>query len=360
MKDDRIPVTVFTGFLGSGKTTLLQKLLTHEGGEGVAVIVNELGEISLDHLFVRSISETAVVMKNGCICCSMRTDLQDGIRELIDGRYQGKIPPFNRIIIETTGLADPTPIAQTLTGDPMLVRQTRLANIITTIDALFGAEQIQKHPESLRQAAVSDRLVLTKSDIATSKQINDTIKAVKRINPLAMIIDSNQEENLWKLLFDIDPFDPETKSKEVQAWLSNLPEIKTAQSGKAFKMMRPDKRVSENEQKTYHKIWNKGENAVETFTIKTEEPLNWTAFSIWLSALIYKHGERILRIKGLLNIPGAKGPVVINTVQSYITPPHHLEEWPDEDHSSRIVFIVQGISPELMKRSLDRFLELMN
>ena len=360
MMDKRIPVTILTGFLGSGKTTLLQKLLTSEGGAGVAVIINELGEVSLDHLFVRNISETAVVMKNGCICCSMRTDLQEGIRNLIDGRYKNEIPPFDRILVETTGLADPTPIAQTLSGDPMLLRQTRLANIITTIDALFGAEQIKKHPESLRQAAIADRLILTKSDIASEEQIEQTLAMIHEVNPLAMVIDSNREENLWELLFDIDPFDPKTKSTEVQAWLSHLPDIRVVQSKPSkFRKMMPSPERKPAAARSYHDEWNQGKEIIETFTIRTEEPLNWTAFSIWLSALIYKYGPQILRIKGLLNVPGAKGPVVLNTVQSHITPPHHLAEWPDEDHSSRIVFIVQGISPELMKKSLDKFLSLM-
>lgn len=349
-KDERIPVTVLTGFLGSGKTTLLQRLLSDEEGAGVAVLMNELGEVSLDHLYVQKLTETTLVLKNGCVCCSMRSDLQKGIRGLIDDRSKGTVPPFSRILIETTGLADPTPIAQTLAGDLMLRRQVRLANIITTIDAIFGAGQIDTHPESLRQAAIADRLVLTKTDIAQPEQIARAKEKIHQVNPMAMILDANGEESLWPFLFDIDPFNPETKSTEVQTWLSRLPEIHVAGS-----------RETESEEDHvhhYHEEHHK-EGEIQTFAIRTEKPLNWTAFCIWLSALIHRHGPQLLRIKGLLNVPDALGPVVLNTVQTHITPPMHLEEWPSEDRSSRIVFIVQGVSPEMVQRSLKCFLSIM-
>lgn len=361
--EERIPVTVLTGFLGSGKTTLLQRLLNCEEGAGVAVMMNELGEVSLDHLFVQKLTETTIVLKNGCICCTIREDLQTGLRELIDGRSSGAIAPFDRVVVETTGLADPTPIAQTLDGDLMLRRQVRLANIITTIDAIFGAEQLGTHEESLRQAAIADRLVLTKTDIATPEQTALAWKKIHQINPMAMVLDSNSTESLWPLLFDIDPFNPETKSSEVQSWLTRLPGIKTADSiHKEHEHSHGEGHHHDDEEGNvhhYHEGHHHGDNDIQTFSIRTEKPLNWTAFAIWLSALVHRHGTKILRIKGLLNVPGALGPVVLNTVQSHITPPMHLDEWPDDDHSSRIVFIVQGISPKMMQTSLEHFLSIL-
>lgn len=339
--DKRIPVTVLTGFLGSGKTTLLQTLLNCKEGSGVAVMINELGEVALDHLFVQKLTESAIVLKNGCICCTIREDLQTGLRELIDGIYSKTVAPFNRIVIETTGLADPTPIAMTLDGDLMLRRQVRLANIIATVDAIFGAEQIDSHEESLRQAAIADRIVLTKTDIAISEQISLVKEKIHKVNSTAMILDANKEKSLWHLLFDIDPFDPNTKSSEVQNWLKHLPDIKIVDS-----------------EHRYHEEYHNDD--IQTFSIRTEEPLNWTAFAIWLSALLHRYGKNILRIKGLLNIPDALGPVVLNTVQSHITPPMHLDEWPDEDRSSRIVFIVQGILPNTIRNSLDTFLKVLS
>lgn len=348
--DDRIPVTVLTGFLGSGKTTLLQRLLTGDEGAGVAVLMNELGEVSLDNLYVQDLTSTTMVLKNGCVCCSMIVDLQKALRNLIDDRYRGTVPQFKRIVIETTGLADPTPIAQTISGDPMLRRQVRLANIITTADAIFGANQIDTHIESKRQAAIADRIVLTKTDIATKEQISNTIKKMKQINPVGRILDVNSKESLWPLLFEIDPFNSKTKSDEVKAWLNKLPDIKSASS---------DHEMDNSEHIHHYHEDKHGENEIETFTIQTETPLNWTAFCIWLSALVHRYGQQILRIKGLLNVPGALGPVVFNTVQSYITPPFHLEQWPSDDHSSRIVFIVQGIEPKMVQYSLHKFLSIL-
>lgn len=356
--DDRIPVTVLTGFLGSGKTTLLQRLLSCEDGAGVAVIVNELGEVSLDHLFVQKLTESTIVLKNGCICCTMREDLQTGLRELIDNRDRGLIAPFDRVVIETTGLADPTPIAMTLDGDLLLKRQVRLANIIATIDAMFGADQLRDHEESMRQAAIADRLVLTKTDIASKEETARTREKIHAVNPMAVVLDACSSESLWTQLFDIDPFDPRTKSSEVQHWLKRLPSIEVLKSN------RSSGRYQEKNGKNvmirgYHKDKNEEGGEIQTFAIRTEKPLNWTAFAIWLSALLHRHGNRILRIKGLLNVPGALGPVVLNAVQSHITPPMHLDEWPDEDHTSRIVFIVQGLSPGLIQKSLDCFLSVL-
>ena len=370
-------MTILTGFLGSGKTTLLQRLLECEGGQGVAVLINELGEVALDHLFVQKLTETSMVLANGCICCTMRSDLQQGIRDLINDEYRGVIPPFNRILVETTGLADPTPIAQTLVGDPLLLRQTRLANIITTVDALFGAEQIETHEESLRQAAIADRIVLTKTDIATPEQIAQARAKVAEVNPMATLIDAHGEEDLWKLLFDIDPFNPETKTEEVQAWLENIGDIHELGDDHHRHDHHHEHDHHEHDHHDhhdhehdhdhhagevhhYHEDVHEEGNDIETFAIRTSTPLNWTAFAIWLSALVYKHGQEILRIKGLLNVPDANGPVVLNTVQSYITPPTHLDEWPDDDHDSRIVFIVQGLKPSLIRTSLDTFLALMD
>ena len=167
-----IPVIVLTGFLGSGKTTLLQHLLETEDGRRAAVLINEFGEISLDHLLVKSVSGSTVVLQNGCVCCSVRSELRAGLRELIDGMAKGEVPPFDRIVIETTGLADPVPVVQTITVDPMLRNHLRLASLVSTVDALNGIEQIDKQCEAMRQAATADRLVITKTDLSNEWQID--------------------------------------------------------------------------------------------------------------------------------------------------------------------------------------------
>src|SRR5690242_20121355 len=181
----RFPVAVLTGFLGSGKTTLLRRLLTDPGMSKAAVLINEFGEIGLDHLFVKSVAEGAVVLQNGCICCTLRTDLQQGLRDLIDTRGRGGFPDFDRMVIETSGLAAPAPIAQTLLIDPMLRHQVRLANIITTVDGMHGAAQLSQHTEALRQAAAADRLVLTKTDLISPEQFRALARELLRINTTA-------------------------------------------------------------------------------------------------------------------------------------------------------------------------------
>lgn len=357
--DARIPVTVLTGFLGSGKTTLLQRLLTGDEGSRVAVMINELGEVGLDHLLVKSVTETAIVLQNGCICCTIRSDLQQGLRDLIDGRSRGEVPPFDRVVVETTGLADPVPIAQTLTGDAMLMRQARLANIITTVDALFGADQLDTHEESRRQAAIADRLVLTKTDLALPEQTTLARARLKALNPMAILIDNQEHAQLWPLLFNMDPFNPESKSDEVKEWLKRLPELEHDGRHHGHDHDHDDHDDDHHDHEEHDRHYHDAlhENGIHTFAIRTEEPLDWTAFAVWLSALVHRHGSNILRIKGLLDVPMAKGPVVLNTVQKYITPPLHLDEWPDDDHSSRIVFIVQQLPVEKIRASFMRFME---
>ena len=335
---DRIPVSVITGFLGSGKTTLLSKLLRHPAMSDAAVIINEFGEVGLDHLLVRPMTMPAVVLQNGCICCSVRSDLRNGLRDLIDARDRGEIPAFNRILVETTGLADPVPIVQTLTSDPMLRHQLRLANLVTTVDTLRGGQQFDTHHEALHQAAVADRLALTKTDIADALDVARTRDCVASLNPTASVIDTQACEDIWEALLGRDAMDPATMADEARFWLSRLPK----DVAPVFDLA-PDSHVQAH--------------SMRSFAVRIESDFEWTAFAVWLSALIHRHGSRILRIKGMLNVPGSPGPVLLNAVQSFIHPPQHLDVWPDADQSSRLVFIVDGLDPEVVRRSLIRFID---
>ena len=211
-----IPVVVLTGFLGSGKTTLLQHLLETEDGRRAAVLINEFGEISLDHLLVKSVSGSTVVLQNGCVCCSVRSELRAGLRELIDGRAKGELPPFDRIVIETTGLADPVPVVQTITVDPMLRNQLRLASLVSTVDALNGIEQIDTQHEALRQAATADRLVITKTDLSDERQIEKLQQRLMNINPMAPIWRSPGNAHLWNEMLGGDPSDPQSRTAEAR------------------------------------------------------------------------------------------------------------------------------------------------
>ena len=195
--DERIPVIIISGFLGAGKTTLLGRMLSGASGRRTAVIINEFGEISLDHLLVQNVQGSCLVLKNGCVCCVIRSDLRQALRDLIDMRDGPDGPLFDRIVIETTGLADPDPIAQTLTSDQMLVRQVRFSRVITVVDALHGALQIETEDACLNQIAIADQIVLTKTDLADREQVTDIASKLTSINPAASIIDAREWDGVW-------------------------------------------------------------------------------------------------------------------------------------------------------------------
>jgi G3E family GTPase len=343
-RGSRFPVAVLTGFLGSGKTTLLRRLLTDPAMSKAAVLINEFGEIGLDHLFVRSVAEGAVVLQNGCICCTLRTDLQQGLRDLIDNRTSSSFPDFDRVVIETTGLADPAPIAQTLLIDPMLRHQVQLANIITTIDGTHGVAQLNQHAEALRQAAIADRLVITKTDLTSREHFEVLARHLLRLNPTARVFDvHSQDFNVSSLLFE-GVADPTRKLGEVRHWLEAASSVEHAHS-------------HDHTDSVHEHLGAIHSSHINSFSLRIEERIDWAAFGVWLTALLHRHAGKILRLKGLLNVSDALGPVVLNGVQHVIYPPVHLEEWPDEDRASRLVFVVQGIDPAVLGRSLRRFLQ---
>jgi len=342
--DPRTPVAVLTGFLGSGKTTLLRRLLVDPRMNRTAVLINEFGEIALDHLLVKSVIDDAVVLQNGCLCCTLRTDLRDGITGIIDSRYAGKFPEFDRIVVETTGLADPAPIAQTLLIDPMLRNQVRLSNIVTTVDGLLGTEQLTTHKESQRQAAAADRLIITKADMISEERALILKTTLSRLNPIAQIIHSNADGFDAHALLAGGISDARNKVADVRHWLANTGSHSLDDGDEHH---RNDKRIHLGENHSLD---------IQSFSLRVEHEIDWTAFAIWLSLLLHRHGAKILRVKGLLRVSDAAGPILLNSVQHIIHPPVHLEQWPDDDHTSRIVFIVQGVAASLLDRSLKTFL----
>lgn len=334
-----VPVTVLTGFLGSGKTTLLQRLLQEEEGSRMAVLINEFGEISIDHLMVKAISGNTVVLQNGCVCCSVRSELKSGLRELLNSRDKGELPEFNRIVVETTGLADPVPVVQTIRIDPMLRNQLRVANLVSTVDGVNGLEQLGTQEDALRQASTADRLVITKVDLCDPLQIERLNRVLHRLNPLASVCQSPSADDFWKLLISQDAFDPNSKSAEVRSWLGAADSLSTELS------IAPD----------HHAHDHRG-RSITSFAMRVVKPIDWVPFSLWLSLLVHRHGRNVLRVKGLLNVPEAKGPLSLNVVQNFIHTPVHLDAWPDEDRSSRLVFIVQELNELAIRSSLDNFL----
>jgi G3E family GTPase len=328
-----VPVNVLTGFLGSGKTTLLQRLLRSPGMGKTVVLINEFGEIGLDHLLIERVEESIVLLKSGCICCSIRDDLKSALRGLLSRRERGEIPEFDRVVIETTGLADPGPILYTLLGEPVVRHHFRLANVITTVDAVNASLHLSRNSEGVKQVAAADRLVITKSDLADPAQTAAVREMVGRLNPAAEVLDAADGE-----------IDPERLLAEQAVDLTSRARL------------RP--RISEpgvGADPTYLQELQRHSASVASLSVVLDRPLDWTAFGIWLSMLLNRHGDDVLRVKGILDVQGMSAPVFINAVQHIVHPPQHLKRWPTADHRSRIVFITRGIDHALLGRSLAAF-----
>jgi G3E family GTPase len=329
-----LPVNLITGFLGAGKTTLLQRLLRAPELADTAVLVNEFGEVGLDHLLLEPLDAETVLLQSGCVCCTIRGDLADAIRGLYSKRARGLVPAFDRLAIETTGLADPTPIVATLMAEPVLRHHFRLGSIVTLVDAVNGARHLAEQPEALKQVAVADRLVISKSDLAPPEASAALACELRRINPAAPIMDAVRDPLLPDELMASDVYDPASKSAEVRRWLAAA----AADTG-ASAAPEPHRHGGE----------------IRAFCLTFEEPLDWTAFGVWLTMLLHVHGRNVLRVKGLLNVLGVAAPVVVHGVQHVVHPPAHLERWPDGDRRSRIVFIVRGLEQRAIERSLAAF-----
>lgn len=329
------PLFVVTGFLGSGKTTLLNRMLRHPSLKDAAVLVNEFGDVGLDHFLVEKMDENTVLLESGCLCCTIRDDLKQAIIELNGKRERGEVPRYKRMIIETTGLADPSPIIFTLNSDTVIKHHYRLGSIITTVDAVNGLAQLKRHAESVKQASVADRIVLTKTDIAEAGAAMRLRAKLERLNPTAELITAVDGALDVKRLLRADIYDPRTKGAEVRRWLAAEAEIAS------------DHRHGQDV--------NRHDEHIHTFTLAFDEALDWTAFGIWLTMLLHAHGEKVLRVKGILNVKEVEAPVVINGVQHVVHPPMHLKAWPDADRRSRIVFIVDDIEQALIERSLAAF-----
>jgi G3E family GTPase len=331
---DLIPVDIVTGFLGSGKTTLLQRLLASPELAHTAVLVNELGEVGLDHLLLRHVDETTVVLPSGCVCCALRDDLTAAIRDLYSKREQGAIPRFDRLAIETTGLADPAPILFTLMAEPVLRHHFRVGHVVTTVDAVNGGGHLARHPESVKQVAVGDRVVLTKTDLTGRAPAEALRAACRRLNPTALIFDPAVEPIGPDQLLTGDPADHSGARQETRRWLE------AAAAAAPETAAGP---VSPHDRDIY------------AFSVTVDRPLDWTAFGLWLTMLLHAHGEDVLRVKGLLQVVGVPTPVVIHGVQHLVHPPVHLAGWPTADRGTRLVFIVRKLERQVIERSLAAF-----
>ncbi len=320
------PVILLTGFLGSGKTTLLARLLKDPALADTAVLINEFGEVGLDHHLIERVDETTVLLQSGCLCCTVRGELSDAIKGLLSRRTRGEVPPFRRLVIESSGLADPLPVIATVTADPVLRHHVRMGAVVTTVDAVNGRDQLARQPESVTQAAVADRLVLTKTDLCDEAAADAVVAALRTLNPDAPLIVAAS-----------DRFDAE-------AILGERSTLGATPSGLRCVAAPPDTPSGGGH----------AANAA-SLALVIDEALDWTLFGLWLTMLLNRHGARVLRVKGLLNVEGSDTPVAIHGVGPLVHVPTHLPAWPDADRRSRLVFITRDLDPVLIERSMAGF-----
>ena len=392
-----VPVNVVTGFLGSGKTTLLRRLLASPRLASCAVLVNEFGEVGLDHHLLEAVTGSMVLLDNGCVCCAVRDDLRGALLDLHGRRERGEAPRYDRVVIESSGLADPAPVLHTLTADPVLRHHYRPGAVVTVVDALHGSAQLDRYPESVKQAALADRMILTKTDLAESEASHALEGRLRTMNPAAPIQrvaapaaggapDGNGEEeaagdpDAVALLLE-DAHHAGSRQAEAERWLGldrappaggppegGIASPAPSSGGAAGRASTADLAAAgggRNATAVPAPAPHDHTGDVTSFRVETDEPIDWTVFGIWLGMLLHRHGENILRVKGIVDVPELDGPVLLNAVQHTVHPPTHLPAWPRTwereaeggapRRGTRIVFIVRGLERDRIERSLAAF-----
>jgi G3E family GTPase len=328
----KIPVTLITGFLGSGKTTLISKLLLHPDMQRVAVVINEIGEIGIDHDLVTMSSENITLLANGCICCSVRTDLQETLRDLFAQRRVGEVFDFDRVIVETTGLADPAPVVQTLASDTLLEAHYRLDGLITLVDGVNGVGQIEQQTEAVKQIAIADKVLITKTDLASDSALAALHALIHDLNPQAPIERIRHGEVAPSSLIDLG-LSTSRASDNTLRFLGEDLNAATERASAAGKYL--------GQRSVSH------DAAVRTLSLRFSQPFQWLTFSAALELLTTLRGPDLLRMKGIVNVEGE--PVVVQGVQHIFHTPVKMNAWPSADRDSRLVFIVRNIDADVIR-----------
>lgn len=344
---DVLPVTIVTGFLGSGKSTILNQVLHGESGRDTAVLVNEFGAVGLDHLLIEAVETNAVLLDNGCVCCSIRGELREALVDLLARRANGDIPPFSRVVLETTGLAMPAPIVATILTDPALRSHYALRSVVTVVDSTQAQRHGVEHAEWRAQVAVADRLVITKSDLVDGATLAKVRTMLERANPTATIHMrgiSDSASALAEVLFGEGDAGDMLHMGLLRRLGRLQPVLGLSEAGESG-----------------GRLAHRGPSApgeapgVEAFCMTIDKPIEWEVFTLWFTMLLHRHGDALLRFKGILNIMGSARPAVVHAVQHLVHPVSHLDRAISPGTPSQLVFIGIGLESDAMEASYHRF-----
>lgn len=368
--DRTVPVSILTGFLGAGKTTLLNRLLKHPDLTDTAVIINEFGEVGIDHLLVEQSGDGVIELADGCLCCTVRGELVDTLADLMDRMQTGRIRPLQRVVIETTGLADPAPVIQAVIGNPVLSHSFRLDGVITLVDAVNGLSTLAAHPESVKQVAVADRLVLTKTAMTDGVALSTLRKALSDLNPRATVIEADDHERAGPSLLACGLYDPRTKIADVGRWLNEeaTPDAHGQHHhedghghGDAHEGHHDHRHGDSHDGDGHfhqhaHDV-NRHSASIRSYSIVHDEPIDPTALDMFVDLLRSAHGDKLLRMKAIVALSdNPSRPVVLHGVQAVFHPPERLSVWPDpDDRRTRMVLITDGLPEAFVRDLFDAF-----